>query len=264
VFGTVPDVTQVPYLVDAQTLMRFTGSDYGLAPGHYTTLLTMIVLRFGLDDGTMLSDPNTVLSPDELATIAERADRFNDKIREVADALDAPVVDINELFDDVAQNPPIVFGVPLTGEFLGGFFSLDGVHPSGIGHALVADRFIERMNEHYGWFIPRLNIFDWYVVLTTDPHMDWDQDDRVAGRTQAGLLEALAPFLGLAGDIEFEGDVNAPFQALDADRFIDRYVELTGEDLRTQFPEAADAVPAILERLFSIRDDAPRKRPLGY
>ena len=32
----------------------------------------------------------------------------------------------------------------------GGVFSLDGVHPNGLGYAIIANHFIETINEYYG------------------------------------------------------------------------------------------------------------------
>jgi len=46
----------------------------------------------------------------------------------------------------------------LTTEFLGGVFSLDGVHPTNTGHAIVADAFIETLDRTFAAHIPPLSV----------------------------------------------------------------------------------------------------------
>jgi hypothetical protein len=36
----------------------------------------------------------------------------------------------------------------------GQYVSLDGVHPNGYGHQMIANAAAQAINEHYGWSIP--------------------------------------------------------------------------------------------------------------
>ena len=200
VFGNIPDVTSIAFLMDREDLSFFLGDDYGLPEGHYTTLVAMMLIRLGLDDGSILQDPDFVLDTEEVETIKERIDTFNGIIETTAAGFGFPVVDINALFRDLIDNPPEFYGIPLTSRLLGDFFSLDGVHPSGIGHLVIANAFIETVNAHY-----QLDIFPYdenafNLFFLIDPHVDKDGDGRVRGRRRAGLLETVAPFLGISGD----------------------------------------------------------------
>jgi lysophospholipase L1-like esterase len=58
-------------------------------------------------------------------------------------------------------------GTPdLTTRYLGGVFSLDGIHPSRTGNALVANAFIEAINTRFGEAIPPVNVVR---VAANDP-----------------------------------------------------------------------------------------------
>jgi hypothetical protein len=200
VFGNIPDVTKIGFLMDRQDLIRFLGSDFGLAEGDFTTIVAMLLIRLGLDDGSLVQDPDFVLDAAEVGLIRERTDIFNQIIADAAGQHGMAVVDIHAMFDELAENPPIFFGIPVTPRFLGGIFSLDAVHPSNIGHALVANAFIETLNSRFHADIPPIS--DWALrwIFLTDPFQDKDGDLRVRGRFGAGLMETLGPILGISGD----------------------------------------------------------------
>jgi len=46
----------------------------------------------------------------------------------------------------------------LTTDFLGGMFSLDGVHPTNTGYAIVANAFIETLDRTFAAHIPHLSV----------------------------------------------------------------------------------------------------------
>ncbi len=112
------------------------------------------------------------------------------------------MVKISEKFRENAQTHPVYAGVPLSPRYLGGLFSLDGVHPSNIGHALIANEFLSALRKRYGWGAPLLtkNMLD--SIAADDPFVDLDGDGRVRGRPFAGALETLGPTLGISGDVE--------------------------------------------------------------
>lgn len=200
VFGTVPDVTKIAYLISPQDLQRLTGSTHGLAPGSYTTLVVAMGIKLGLIDPAVLAGPNLVLDAAEVVNINQRISEFNGVIKSTAAAYGLGVADTAALFDYVAANPPVLFGVPLTTRFLGGLFSLDGVHPSNTGQMIVAKLFVERFNQHYGLSIPDVNVNMVSSFFLNDPHVDKDGDGRVTGRFGAGKLETVGPLIGWSGD----------------------------------------------------------------
>jgi hypothetical protein len=70
-------------------------------------------------------------------------------------------VDVFTFFDQAAQQ-----GVDLDGNgtpdvdtrYLGGIFSLDGIHPTATGNALLANAFIDAINQRFGESIPHVNL----------------------------------------------------------------------------------------------------------
>jgi hypothetical protein len=142
-----------------------------------------------------------------------------------------PVADVNALYDSISAHPPVYAGVQLSDRFLGGIFSLDGVHPSNIGHALLANTFIEGANGAYGLGIPLLGAAQLNQIALADPFIDKDGDGRVTGRFLAGLLETLAPILGISGDAnDFVPQTLTTALTADAgSRFMQEYQKLRSE-----------------------------------
>jgi hypothetical protein len=104
------------------------------------------------------------------------------------------------MFEAIAANPPNISGVTITTRYLGGLFSLDGVHPSNFGQGLAAMVFIDALNQRYGLNIPPM---DWPVLgalFSSDPFIDKDGDGRVLGRFGFGVLETISTILGISGD----------------------------------------------------------------
>jgi lysophospholipase L1-like esterase len=226
VFATVPSVTSAAFLVNREDLIRLTGAEHGLLPGHCTSLLAALLIRLRLDDGSVLQNPDYVLDPAELQTIEDRILEFNRIILREAAAVGAPVVDAHGLFATLASNPPVFCGVTLGRHFLGGLFSLDGVHPSNVGHALLANAFIDTIDGAFGFDVPRLSEAQLRAVFLRDPFVDKDGDGRVVGRPGAGLVESLAPLLGFSGDPDDFAPGARP--AVQTAAFCRTYAALTG------------------------------------
>jgi len=246
VFGNIPDVTRIAFLVDRADLIRFLGSDFGLPEGSRTSLTALVLVKLGLNNGSIFSNPDFVLDAQELQTISTHVNALNDVIRDVAVAHGMAVADIHAAYDFLATNPPIVAGVPLTTRFLGGVFSLDGVHPSNITQGIVANIFIDQFNAHYGTNTPPIDGRTLFLLFLTDPFVDKDGDGQVTGRRGAGLLETLSAFLGFSGDPNDFAASDLPSSALTlqttdghavrdetgATNFFNEYQRQTGRDLR--------------------------------
>ena len=200
VFANIPDVTSIAFLMDRQDLVAFLGSDFGLEEGEYTSMVAMLIIKLGFDDGSILNNPDFILDAGEIQVIQERIEAFNQIIEETAASYGMPVVDINAIFRDMVINPPSPFGIPLTTRFLGGIFSLDGVHPSNISHVIIANAFIGTLNNAFNANIPPIGPMEYLSILISDPFVDKDGDGRVMGRFGFGFLETMGPTLGISGD----------------------------------------------------------------
>ncbi|HET9226653.1 MAG TPA: SGNH/GDSL hydrolase family protein [Thermoanaerobaculia bacterium] len=108
--------------------------------------------------GQPLSDA-VVLSAAEISTITARIAAYNNFIRSEATRVNAAHVDMNAVFREIATTGFPVGGIVLTENFLtGGIFSYDGVHPNAIGYALVANLFLEAINDQFDGEIPLVNL----------------------------------------------------------------------------------------------------------
>jgi lysophospholipase L1-like esterase len=244
VFANVPNVTDIGFLFDNDELTLFLGQNYNLPAGSYTSLVAMFLLKLGLADASILQDPNYVLDPTEVQTIETAVTQYNQIIAQEAAAVNMPVVDINSLLSTIHQNGVAFGSLTLTTQYLGGMFSLDGVHPSDIGHALVANEFIKTANAAFGMKTPVLNPAQLLAILKADPFIDFQNNLMVRGRPYAGLLETLGPYLGISGDLS-----DAPSAQADPGRgakFMRAYFAAKGEDPNRPWTRA-DAGDAMRE-----------------
>ena len=259
VLGTIPAVTGIGFLLDGNDLIRFLGSKYGLPDGHLTTAPAMVLVKLGLESGAIFSDPNWVMDPAEQQAINQRIDEFNAVIRYLAAVYGMGVVDIHGVFNEFAASPPTLGGITLTTRFLGGLFSLDGVHPSNVGQLIAAYLFIDRFNADHAAAIPQIPGSTFSDVLLTDPFIDKDGDGRVTGRFGAGLLETVSSLLEISGDANdaytppsaaaaaSESLAVAPPNPAAAEAALNAYMLETGEDLRAM---SSDERVAAFHRLF--------------
>lgn len=179
VVATIPDVTAIPFvttlppvLVDPATQQPVIVNGQpvpliGVNPATDRVLLSAqaaLAQGFGIPvplggNGQPLPDA-VVLSGNELATISDRIAAFNNVIRAAAAEVGGVVVDINAFFRGVVQNGFEVGGIGYDVSFLtGGIFSYDGVHPTPLGYAVVANQFIAAINEGFGANLEPVNLF---------------------------------------------------------------------------------------------------------
>ncbi len=170
VIANIPDVTLVPYLTPAAlVLAEYSAATsyptatlsalFGISPGDFVTPegLTEIAAILAGTQKTPLSDAG-VLTAAEAVTVRTQVAAYNQVIAAQAAAANATLVDINALFTQVTANGLTINGYTGTSAFLGGFFSLDGIHPTNTGYAVVANTFIDAMNASFKTTIPDVDL----------------------------------------------------------------------------------------------------------
>ena len=94
---------------------------------------------------------NWVLSKDEVAEIKVAVDAYNAAIKSIAESKGLAFVDANAVMSQVFNGGIRYGNYHLSASYVvGGAFSLDGVHPSARGYALIANKFMEAINAKYG------------------------------------------------------------------------------------------------------------------
>ena len=174
VVANIPDTTVIAYLTPVSEVSWAMGVPVellevalGVGPEDYVTLpgLDMASRILG---GTLPGPlPDTmVLDTEEAQQIRERTDLFNAIIAAKAEQYGSTLVDIRALLERADAAGAMACGRRLATSFLGGVFSLDGVHPTRTGYALVANEFIAAINAGLGADLPPVDLC---AVSASDP-----------------------------------------------------------------------------------------------
>jgi hypothetical protein len=112
-----------------------------------------------------LSDAN-VLIPSEIAEIKIATDAYNTTIKSFADAKGLAFVDAKAIMDQLSTTGITANGYKTTANYVtGGAFSLDGIHPSPRGYALIANKFIEAINSKYGSNLKGVDLSNYRIMF---------------------------------------------------------------------------------------------------
>jgi len=100
-----------------------------------------------------------VLTPEEQEAVQTAVAAYNQTIAALAQLYDLGLVDANSFYNTVVETGvPLADGSVVTDAYAtGGGFSLDGIHPSPRGSALLANEFIKVMEAEFGAVLPRVD-----------------------------------------------------------------------------------------------------------
>src|ERR1700757_582573 len=204
VIGNVPDIIALPYFTtvpwngltlrqgQADTLngvMPFLGISYVFkaganpfviydasvsTPSHARVIQQgeFILLDVPLDSikchkmGTLMPIPNQyVLTATEINAIETAISGYNTTIKAAANNNNLAFVDVNAFLNQTKTG--LVFdGIKFNAVFLtGGAFSLDGIHLTPIGNALLANEFIKSINAKYNSTIQQVDVTKYHGVI---------------------------------------------------------------------------------------------------
>jgi lysophospholipase L1-like esterase len=101
-----------------------------------------------------------------VAEIQVATDAYNTTIQAAATANGLAFVDAKLIMNQLTTTGISGNGFTLTSTFVtGGAFSLDGVHPSPRGYALIANKFLEAINAKYGSNIKGVSYNDYRILF---------------------------------------------------------------------------------------------------
>ncbi len=117
---------------------------------------------------------DVVLTADEAGQIQTAVHDFNAIINSEIDALKSAgypvaVVDTDAMLNFAEVNSVTLGGRRLTTDFLGGLFTLDGIHPTNTAHAILANAFINVLNAEFNAGIRPLSVGRVNKILHDDP-----------------------------------------------------------------------------------------------
>jgi lysophospholipase L1-like esterase len=162
--ATIENLTSLGILITlrASSAAGFIGDTKGL---YYSTTGTEVpagvntAYPFGLTPENPF--PNKfVLDAVEQTEVQSVISAFNTSINNAATKYNFGLVDVNSFFNNAAQSGGLsINGLTFTTEFLkGGLFSLDGVHPTSQGYAIIANEFIKVINSKFNADVPPVNV----------------------------------------------------------------------------------------------------------
>ena len=105
-------------------------------------------------------DDKYVLTEKETGKVLTATAAYNVAIKSIADAKGLAFVDANAKMMQLSSASGLQWdGVKYTATFVtGGTFSLDGVHLTGRGYALIANEFLKVINQKYKSTLPMVNV----------------------------------------------------------------------------------------------------------
>lgn len=138
-------------LLPARTII---GTTQAGAPAPFNT----VGVSFPMQD-------NTTLTAFETAQVKTATDAFNATIQSIASAKGLAFVDANAVLTQVASGGISSNNFTVTSAYVtGGGFSLDGVHPSPRGYALIANEFLKAINTTYGSNFKGVSFADYGIL----------------------------------------------------------------------------------------------------
>ncbi len=167
VIANIPDVGALPFLVPVPAFKAACPAPVPPLPagtGNADFVVPNVVdqTRTSFDICTNYAvRPASLIAQARTAVVA-----YNGIIAAAAARFGAVVVDVNGLFARIEQHGYVVGGQRLTTAFLGGLFSLDGIHPTNTGYAILANETIMTMNARLHAGIPPVSVEQ---VAKTDP-----------------------------------------------------------------------------------------------
>ena len=171
VVANIADVTEAAYFIPASVLAQelppVVFNALGIGPNDYVTLAAFPAIEAILSGSasgplspTCVSGSSTpcVVTATEAAAVRSLTIALNQIIQTEVAANKGTLVDLFSLVDNLTANGYQVNGQTLTTNFLGGLFSLDGLHPTNTGYGIVANEFIKDINAAFHTHIPLANI----------------------------------------------------------------------------------------------------------
>lgn len=178
--ASIPDVSKVPYFTPLAVIaaqvnlpVSVVASKLGIGPNDLlrpTAVPIALGILTGHTAGPLpqncpagdlmlpISTVPCVLTARDREYLQLTIDSFNLVIFAESIAHGAAFVDVHAVLDDLAAHGYKADGKQLTTGFLGGIISLDGIHPTNTGYAIIANTFIEAMNGSWDTHLPKVNV----------------------------------------------------------------------------------------------------------
>jgi lysophospholipase L1-like esterase len=144
---------------DRDFVLLTTRGIIGTAQAGVPAPFNTVAITFPLQD-------SAVLTAAENLEVVTATDAFNTAIATKANEKGLAFVDANAILAQVNNGGLVSNGFTMTSTFVtGNSFSLDGVHPSPKGYALIANKFLEAINAKYGSNFKGVNLGQYRILF---------------------------------------------------------------------------------------------------
>ena len=142
-------------------------SRYGIDADDLVTVNGLNEIGFQIFGKSLQSlPPDSTVSAGIAGKIRNRIQELNDALSKLAQENGVALYDLAALFRRIASSGYQVGSRMLTGEYLGGYYALNGYYPGRTGQAIIANEILELLNARYGSNFPPIDL---NAVLSSDP-----------------------------------------------------------------------------------------------
>lgn len=178
IVANIPDVTGVAYMTPGALVLAEYSQITGI-PAAQLSLLTGVLptdllnpdglaefgaILQGKQKGPVSDAGSLTLA--EATVVRQTVQAYNQVIAEQVAAAGGTLVDVYSASLSLKANPPVINGYQINFGFLGGFYSLDGIHPTNTGYAITSNAFIQTMDAALGLKIPPVDVG---AIAANDP-----------------------------------------------------------------------------------------------
>jgi hypothetical protein len=145
----------------------FLTTNYELAHSDLLTVKGLNEISFQMFGRSLQPLPAaSVLKAEVGAEIRARIGSLNERLIDLAREFNVPVFDLHDLFRRVKEQGILIGSRKLNAEYLGGFYSLNGLYPGATGQAIIANEILQTLNGQYNADFAPVNLS---AVLADDP-----------------------------------------------------------------------------------------------
>jgi hypothetical protein len=165
-FNSIPAAAAI-----VQTVPFVLTAGYHLTAQDYVTRNGLLEISTQFTNGGIGTLPaGSSLSAATAADITNRVNALNAQIISAAKTNGAVVYDLNAFMHKIKVAGAATSAGNLTGDYLGGFYSMDAIYPGGTGHALIANDIVAFLNSTYHKSFPLADI---NAAAATDPAIQY-------------------------------------------------------------------------------------------
>lgn len=155
--ASAPTVTALYIKTGNNVTRAATAKDYFVLPLSSANIIGTGAIPYGLSPYNPI-ESQWVLDQDEATVVRDYVGAYNSTIKTVAASKGLAIVDAYALLKEYGVGK-VVNGVPISAAYItGNLFSLDGIHLTPMGYALIANEFIKAINGKYSSSIPIVDV----------------------------------------------------------------------------------------------------------